>query len=151
MILNCDYSCFNKQVRIYILQLQKWHQSATDPVSTNKWGSTSKSYRNDTDLLVILFQHTSEDLHLTVAEMTLINHSSCFYIQVRIYILQLQLLILFQHTSEDSHLTVVEMTLINHSSCFNIQVRIYFLQLQLLILFHHTSEDRHYTAAEWCW
>ena len=58
--------CFKIQ-RSPTYSLQKWHWSVTNPV-----------------------YYTSEHLHLTVAEMTLINDSSCFNIQVRIYILKFE-------------------------------------------------------------
>ena len=57
----CHYCCFNIQVRISSMQLQKWHWCDTTVVSIYKWGSLPCSYRNDTDVPLLLFQYTSED------------------------------------------------------------------------------------------
>ena len=158
MTLMCHYSCFNIQVRISTMQLQKWHWCATTLVSIYKWGSLPCSYRNDTDVPLLLFQYTSEDLYHAATEMTLMCHYSCFNIQVRISTMQLQKwhwcattgvsiykwgslpcsyrndtdvpLLLFQYTSEDLYHAATEMTLMCHYSCFNIQVRISTMQLQ---------------------
>ena len=158
MTLMCHYCCFNIQVRISTMQLQKWHWCATTLVSIYKWGSLQCSYRNDTDVSLLLFQYTSEDLYHVATEMTLMCHYCCFNIQVRICTMQLQKwhwcattvvsiykwgslpcsyrndtdvpLLLFQYTSEDLYNVATEMTLMCHYSCFNIQVRISTMQLQ---------------------
>ena len=158
MTLMCHYSCFNIQVRISTMQLQKWHWCATTLVSIYKWGSLPCSYRNDTDVPLLLFQYTSEDLYHAATEMTLMCHYSCFNIQVRISTMQLQ------------------KSLMCHYCCFNIQVRISTMQLQKwhwcattlvsiykwgslpcsyrndtdvpLLLFQYTSEDLYHAATE---
>ena len=157
MPLMCHYCCFNIQVRISTMQLQKWHWCATTLVSIYKWGSSPCSYRNDTDVPLLLFQYTSEDLYHAATEMTLMCHYCCFNIQVRISTMQLQkwhwcattlvsiykwgslpcsyrndtdvTLLLFQYTSEDLYHAATEMTVMCHY-CFNIQVRISTMQLQ---------------------
>ena len=120
-------SCFELEDRIYIFQLQKCHlllilfqQTSqdlhltvvvTNPVSTHKWGPTSYRGRNDTDLSVVLFQHTRDDLNFSCRNG--IDHS----------------LILFQARRQNLHLTGAEMPFL------------------LLILFQHTIEDLHLTVA----
>ena len=93
------------------------------------------SYRNDTDVPLLLFQYTSEDLYHAATEMTLMCHYSCFNIQVRISTMQLRNdtfvpLLLFQYTTEDLYHAATEITVMCHYCCFNIQVRISTMQLQ---------------------
>ena len=117
------------------MQLQKWHWCATTIVSIYKWGSLPCSDRNDTDVSLLLFQYTSEDLYHAATEMTLMCHYSCFNIQVRISTMQLQkwhwcattVVSIYKWGSLPCSFT--EMPLMCHY-CFNIQVRISTMQLQ---------------------
>ena len=87
------------------MQLQKWHWCATTLVSIYKWGSLPCSYRNDTDVPLLLFQYTSEDLYHAATEIGQMCHFSFHYKWGYLpcsYRNDTDVpLLLFQYTSED--------------------------------------------------